>query len=306
MTASSGGGVLFRGARFVLVFLVLSALWYGVDRAARFEVHAPGVVVITGATSGLGEDAAFRLARDGFHVLAGARSQKKADALAASAASSGVPADRFEAIVIDMGNPSDFVGAEAAARSAMASTGLPFTGLVNNAGVHPRQLRQETTLETWRELFEVNVFAPVALVEAFDGLLRESKGRVVNVGSVAGEVSTKNQGSFGAYSSSKFALRSANDAMRQEYQDAGVSVSLVAPGYVRSQMCDESVRAECGLLGPEETTTPAYVDALTSPRPRTKYLVAHVGDGLSAAMWIPIVTALPSRLLDAILGALGP
>ena len=127
----------------------------------------------------------------------------------------------------------------------------------------------------------MNVFAPVALVEVFGDLLRESKGRIVNVGSVAGEVSVPGGG---AYSSSKWAMRAANDAMRRDFAADGVSVSLIAPGYVKSQMCDPEKRSDCGRLGPEDTTTPAYIDALTSANPRTKYLVAHLGGGWSASV----------------------
>ena len=112
----------------------------------------------------------------------------------------------------------------------------------------------------------------------------------------------------GAYSSSKHALRAATDAMRQEYHDKGVSVSLIAPGYVRSQMCDPSKQADCGIEGPETTTTPAYYDALVSPRPRTKYLVANIGlGGLAASLAIPIInTFFPSRAYDALASVAGP
>ena len=77
-------------------------------------------------------------------------------------------------------------------------------------------------------------------------------------------------------------------------------MSLVAPGYVASQMCDPDT-GFCAAPGPSDTTTPAYADALTSPRPRSKYLVAHLGAGLSAAVWIPILNALPNRMVDAIM-----
>jgi len=188
----------------------------------------------------------------------------------------------------------------------MAKKKLPFTGLVNNAGVLNHQFSDKlTTLELYRQLFEVNVFSPVALVETFDALLRESKGRVVNVGSVAGEVSIPGLGSDGAYAASKHALRSANDAMRRAYERFGVSVSLIAPGYVKSNMCDPSRNKDCGVLGPSETTTPAYIDALTSSHPRTKYLVAHLGGGMAASIWIPIINALPNRFNDLLFGLMG-
>ena len=171
--------------------------------------------------------------------------------------------------------------------------------------MHTTQLPHDDpeSVQGWRDLFEVNVFAPVSLIQEFHDLLLESKGRIVNVGSVAGEITTAGNGQ---YSASKHALRSANDAMRPVYAKAGVSVSLVEPGYVRSQMCDPKKRGFCDHLGPEETTTPAYVDALTSPRPKSNYVVAHLGGGWSANVWTPVIRSLPTRLFDRITSAIGP
>lgn len=294
-----GGGI-----RNACVFALLVAVYDLIDRTATFPVNHGGVVVITGATSGLGQHAAYHIARDmGYIVLAGARTRGKADALQADAMTRGVPADRFEAIVLDVNDAEHFAAAEKSARAKMASAQVPFAGLINNAGVHNHQLGGDAvpTLELYRRLFHVNLYAPVALVEAFDALLRADKGRVINVGSVAGEVSLSATGAKTAYSASKHALRSVTDAMRRAYAGSGVSVSLVAPGYVASQMCDPKRVSACAAYGPGETTTPAYADALTSPRPRSKYLVAHIGNGLSAAVWIPILRALPNRMVDAIM-----
>jgi len=119
------------------------------------------------------------------------------------------------------------------------------------------------------------------------------------VGSVAGEVSIP---WGGAYCSSKHALRALSDSMRVEYLSAGVSVSLVEPGYVRSAMCDPMKEANCGMQGPETTTTPAYAHALLDPRPQPRYLVAHVGGWwMPANIIVPLLKFLPSRLNDMIL-----
>lgn len=286
------------------MFALLVAVYDLIDRTATFPVNRGGVVVITGATSGLGQDAAYHIARDlGYIVLAGARTQEKADALQADASKHGVPVERFEAIVLDVAKTEHFAAAEQKTREKMASAQVPFAGVINNAGVINRQLGGDDvpTVEMYQRLFNVNLFAPVALVETFDALLRANKGRVINVGSVAGEVSQAATGAQTAYAASKHALRSATDAMRRKYARSGVAVSLVAPGYVASQMCDPTQVSACGAMGPSDTTTPAYADALTSPRPRSKYLVAHLGAGLSAAVWIPILNALPNRMVDAIM-----
>ena len=74
--------------------------------------------------------------------------------------------------------------------------------------------------------------------------------------------------------------------------------------YVRSQMCDPAKKKDCGLVGPETTTTPAYHHALTSPRPATKYTVATIGMGLPASTFVPLLSSLPSRAYDALVRSL--
>jgi NAD(P)-dependent dehydrogenase (short-subunit alcohol dehydrogenase family) len=278
-----------------ILFAVVPTL---IDRSRVYQVNAHGVVVITGATSGLGKDAAFFLAKNGYHVLGGARSQKKAETLETEAKRAGVPMDLFETFVGDVSNADHADHAALVARTVatMKAKGITFTGLVNNAGVHHRTLeKQMSGIDVWRALYDVNVFAPVALTMAFHDVLVESKGRVVNVGSIAGEITLKDGG---PYCSSKHALRSITNAQRLDYSKYGVSVSLVAPGYVASNMCDPTVRSDCGRLEAKDTTTPAYFDALTSPTPKTKYLVAHIGGGVPAWAATLISTFVPSRVGD--------
>ena len=99
--------------RDACVFALLVAVYDLIDRTATFPVNRGGVVVITGATSGLGQDAAYHIARDlGYIVLAGARTQEKADALQADASKHGVPVERFEAIVLDVAKTEHFAAAE--------------------------------------------------------------------------------------------------------------------------------------------------------------------------------------------------
>ena len=285
----------------VVIAFLFAVLPKWIDRSRTYQVNENGVVVITGATSGLGKDAAFFLAKHGYHVLAGARSESKASALATEAKDAGVPMDRFETVVGDVSNTADHAPLVARTVAAMKANGISFTGLVNNAGVHHRTLEKHMSgIDVWRALYDVNVFAPVALTMAFHDILIETKGRVVNVGSIAGEITVKDGG---PYCSSKHALRSISDAQRLDYSKYGVSVSLVAPGYVASNMCDPKVRSDCGRLEAKDTTTPAYFDALTSPTPKTKYLVAHIGGGVPAWVATLITTFVPSRVGDFLQGS---
>ena len=152
------------------------------DRSIAYPVNTGGVVVITGATSGLGKDAAYFIANKGYHVVAGARSESKAEVLRADAAAAGVPAENLEVIVLEAGEDSHYTNAVEVAKAAMKRKGVQFSGLVNNAGVHDKMLEGDDEVAKMRRVYDVNVFAPVALVRAFHGLLVESKGRIVNVG----------------------------------------------------------------------------------------------------------------------------
>ena len=122
------------------MFALLVAVYDLIDRTATFPVNRGGVVVITGATSGLGQDAAYHIARDlGYIVLAGARTQEKADALQADASKHGVPAERFEAIVLTSPRPSTLLRPSRRQGKDGIRTGV-LRGRVNNAGVINRQL----------------------------------------------------------------------------------------------------------------------------------------------------------------------
>jgi len=288
---------------YLASFLVLlvSVLLPLLDRSSTFQVNTGGIVVISGCTSGLGKDAAMYFAKQGYYVLAGARTESKAQKLQESVNSvlDAEGSKNFHAFVLDVADELHHKNAEKEVRKIIKETGLPFTGLINNAGVHFRQLTDDEvpSVEIWRKLYEVNVFAPVSLVQVFDELLKEHKGRVVNVGSVAGEICIPGSG---LYCSSKFALKALSDSMRVAYKPFGVSVSLVSPGYVRSNMCDPKVRNDCGRLGPEDTTTPAYFDAMTSTNPQSKYLVAHIGAGMHA-LWSQAFPFIPTRVKDMLL-----
>ena len=129
----------------------------------------------------------------------------------------------------------------------------PFVALVNNAGVSKIGLVEAMPLEDFRgsmcdlplmidaslgiTVFEVNYFGLVALTQAFLPLIRASKGRVVNVGSVAGLVGSNYNA---AYCSSKFAVEGFSDSLRKELLPLGVSVSLVDPAYVTTPIFGKS------------------------------------------------------------------
>ena len=186
---------------------------------------APGQsILITGATSGIGRDAAMRLAAAGHLVLAGGR---RAGALASLARESG---GRAEPLVLDVTDPGSVEAAAELVERRTGGRGLDV--LVNNAGYAlpgPLEALAEADL---RRLFDTNLFGLLAVTRAFLPAMRErGRGRVVNVGSVMGRVAMP---LLGAYNASKHAVAAVTDALRMELAPFGITVVLVEPGAVRT------------------------------------------------------------------------
>ena len=265
-------------------------------------------ILITGATSGIGRDAALRLAGAGHLVLAGGR---RADALAWLARTSG---GRVEPLVLDVTDPGSVAAAAELVERRTGRRGLDV--LVNNAGFAlpgPLEVLDERDL---RELFDTNVFGLLAVTRAFLPAMRErGQGRVVNVGSIMGRVAMP---LLGAYNASKHAVAALTHALRMELAPFGITVVLVEPGAVRTGF---AARALTGL-GPYRDPASPYAAALagtdaawarayrfapgpasagravaraaTADRPRARYVVPARNRLVVAAL-----TALPTAAADA-------
>lgn len=183
-------------------------------------MHKP--VLVTGASSGIGEAAAVTLARAGFRVYAGARRIEKLKAL------EGLGERRITALALDVTDAASI----AAATARISADGAALYGLVNNAGVSVTGPLEETPLEDWRRQFETNVFAVVAVTKAVLPAMRTAHaGRVVNVGSVAGRIASP---FMGAYAASKHALEGLTDSLRREVAPYDIKVSLIRPGFINT------------------------------------------------------------------------
>lgn len=173
-------------------------------------------VVVTGASSGIGREAAARLAARGAKVWAVARNRARLEELAAGqpgitpwAADVSVEADR------------------AALVEAVSAAG-PLDVLVNNAGLGWTGLVADMPADDVRQLFEVNVLGLIDLTQrALPAMLERRRGHIVNVASVAGWVAAP---PITVYSATKFAVIGFTDGLRRELQGRGVTVGLIAPG----------------------------------------------------------------------------
>jgi NAD(P)-dependent dehydrogenase (short-subunit alcohol dehydrogenase family) len=271
-------------------------------------------IVITGASSGIGEACALYLDGLGCRVFAGVRSPDDGGALKAKASA------RLTPVLLDVTDVASVDHAAETVRTAVGAAGL--AGLVNNAGIGGGGPLEVVSLADLRKVFEVNVIGPVAVMQAFLPLLRQGRGRIVNMGSIAGRAATP---FVGPYSASKFALEALTDVMRGELRPWGIHVSIVEPGAVESRIwekarqranqmeatADPEARARYGeaiarvrdaleqaaqRAIPARVVAEAVAHALFAARPKTRYLV-----GLDARVRAAMAAWLPDRAQDWLL-----
>jgi NAD(P)-dependent dehydrogenase (short-subunit alcohol dehydrogenase family) len=264
--------------------------------------------LVTGASSGIGEATALRLRDLGYDVHAGVRREQDSERLAAL----GV-----QPLMLDVTDSDSITAAAAAFRSR------PLAALVNNAGIAVSAPLELVPVDQLREQMEINFIGQVAVTQALLPSLRSAHGRIVNVSSIGGRVALP---LAGPYSASKFALEAVTDSLRRELRHLGVRVIAVEPGGVKTpiwskgtEIADsmlagappevaelyrglgDALRAEARKIATESGVEPAEVadvigKALTSSRPRTRYLV-----GRDAKARAALARVLPDKVFDRLI-----
>ncbi len=273
------------------------------------------IAIVTGASAGIGAAAARELARRGFHVLAGVRRDRDADAIRGPG---------IEPVIIDITKPDQIH--ELATRVSGDSQNRPVRALVNNAGIGVNVPFEGFAIDEWRRLFEVNLFGHVAVTQALLPALIRNKGRVVNISSVGGKVA---MATYGPYAATKFALEAVSDSLRREMALLGVAVIVVEPGAVRTEMPGRAIataRELASAMTPEQrerygplvhaitaqtathtssgsgvhadAAAKVIAKAITARKPHTRYTV-----GRDAALITRLARFLPDRTLDRVIAA---
>ena len=260
----AGGPALDGGARTADADPCRSALRSPPDEekstVMTASVETQQIVIITGASSGIGEATARELARRGFHVLAGIRRDQDADAIRAL---------NIEPLILDITNP-DHIRA-LADRIHGDPQGREVRALVNNAGMGANAPVEVFALDQWRHLFEVNFFGHIAVTSTLLPALIRSKGRVINISSVGGKIA---MATYGPYAGTKFALEAVSDSLRREIAPLGVQVVVVEPAAVRTKIGDRAIaRAEevASTMTPEQTSATAGWWKPSPRRPRRQW-----------------------------------
>ena len=148
----------------------------------EYPVHLNGIVLVSGASSGIGRHAAERLAQEGYKVYCGVRKQKDKNDIILMKNSNLIP------IIFDVTVHETSVDAVAIIEKDMQQSGLPFVALVNNAGISRRMVAEFHDMEDIYRVFDTNVFGMMHLTQLCLPLLRQSKGRIVMISSVNGKI----------------------------------------------------------------------------------------------------------------------
>jgi len=273
-----------------------------------------GAIFVTGASSGIGRATAERLAKAGYDVIPGLR---RPDAL---------PDPVKEPVTIDLADASS-IGP--ATQQVLDRSGGKLVGLVNNAGYTVSGPCEALDVDDWRAQFEVNLFGHIAITRALLPALLENKGRIVNVGSIGGRMSSP---FIAPYNSSKFAVRAWTDGMRMELAPHGVHVALIEPGSIDTplwqkgnELADEQLdkltaeqkqRYAQQIAGarkaadfaaghgiPPERCAKVIEHALTSRRPKGRYIVGSDAHLQATLALLPV--RVTDRVMQTMLARLG-
>lgn len=192
----------------------------------RFEGRT---ALVTGASRGIGESVALRLAEEGAFVLAAARSVADLERVVAVIAAAG---GRAKALPLDLADPASI---EAAAKAALADA--PVDVLVNNAGVTEDNLILRMSKDAWDRVIATNLTGVFLLTQAIvKSMVRKRYGRIVNVSSVVGMMGNAGQANYAA---SKAGLIGLTKSVARELASRNVTCNAVAPGFIATAMTEK-------------------------------------------------------------------
>ena len=181
------------------------------------------VVLITGASSGIGLATAHRLLEEGWRVYASARRVERLSELTAKGAQS---------LALDVTDEASMAGAVQSILDAEGAIDV----LVNNAGYGEYGAVEDVPLDEARHQFEVNVYGLVRLTQlVVPGMRSQGRGRIVNVSSMGGKMSFP---MGGWYHATKHAVEALSDALRLELASFGIQVIVIEPGIIRTEWAD--------------------------------------------------------------------
>ena len=265
-------------------------------------------VIITGASAGIGEATARRLAREGATVVLVARRKERLDALKDEIERAG---GRALAIAADV---TDAIDRERIVNETLAAFGR-IDALVNNAGYGQRGPIELVPMDAIRQNFETNLFSLIALTQLVIPILRrQARGRIVNISSLAGRIARPLSS---IYDATKHALEAISDGLRGELAPFGIKVVIIEPGFIATEFLGvvneraremieqdspykpffegsaEGYQRIRKMAGHPDDIAELVVKALTLDRPRPRYAAPR-----HAQLALVLKRLLPARLFD--------
>lgn len=274
------------------------------------------LVIVTGASKGIGQGTVQNVLEDKQSIVIATARNPSNDLLALQKSNP----DNLYIQQLDVTQPESFASLIKTIEKLKNDKEII---LVNNAGISgggPFELTSETQ---WNDLFNTNVLGLVKITRALLPFIRESKGRIINIGSISGQIASPY---LSIYASTKFAVRGLTDSLRREMLAFGVKVILVEPGPIKTDIWSTSLKRaqedqaaysqnpqyvhyEKGLLVFQnsvekvaqtadelEVAIKEIHHAIYSPKPKYYYLA-----GRNLKLQLLIKTLLPTHLFDKLL-----
>ena len=208
------------------------------------------VIVITGASSGLGEATARRLSAEGATVVLGARRSDRLQSLSKEFEAKGA---KSLAVAVDVTNRNQV---QHLVDSAVQTFGR-IDVLINNAGVMPLSAVESLKVDEWDQMIDVNIKGVLyGIAAALPHMKRQKAGHIINVSSVAGH---KVGPTFAVYSATKHAVRTLSEGLRMEVKPYNIRTTIISPGAVATELLN-------GISDPEvAAANRAYVATVAVP-----------------------------------------
>ncbi|XP_032815418.2 D-beta-hydroxybutyrate dehydrogenase, mitochondrial-like [Petromyzon marinus] len=313
------------GALGTMLGLTVLYLQSWQEDTKRVDALHKKAVLVTGCDSGFGLQFARELHGLGMTVLAGCLQTKSPGASELAALNS----PRMHVLALDVTSDENVEEVLRVAQGIVTDNGLELWCVVNNAGVGCMGEIEWTRMSSFRMVAEVNLWGAVRITKAFLPLLRRSRGRIVNMSSIAARTSSYNNC---AYAITKVALESFSDALRLEMHKWGVQVSLIEPGnytlhtnlvgdtsgadhfwnalpeplqrdYGREYVAAFASQLRLNLESNSSTDASPVVSALrhavTSRWPRRRYLPASRSERFAVALFSALPAVVADRLFTS-------
>jgi NAD(P)-dependent dehydrogenase (short-subunit alcohol dehydrogenase family) len=264
-----------------------------------------GGVFITGSSTGIGEACALKLHELGYEVFAGVRKAEDGQSLRQKTS------ERLHPVMVDITDAGQVKAAAETVRQRLGDR--PLAGLINNAGISVGGPLEFVPIDRLRQQLEVNLIGHISVCQSFIHLLRQSQGRIINVGSIAGFFASP---ILGPYCASKYAMEAVTDVMRRELNPWNIKVILLEPGIIATKIWEKSrSRAATAIkeapaevlqlygpliervtklaadneknAQPPEVVAKAVLHALTASRPKTRYRIGPRARLQKVLSWLP-------------------